>query len=108
MGPTRRYFVGLDLGQARVFTALAVLERPLLQRGDAPAQRRPPYALRHLVRFALGTPYPEVAREVVKLLRTPPLPGALLAVDQTGVGRAVVDMLADALRGHVTCRMWAV
>src|SRR5262245_15634737 len=103
MGPARRYFMGLDLGQARDFTALAVLERPLVQPGDPPSQRRPAYALRHLHRFPLGTPYPEVAREVVRLLRTPPLPGALLTVDQTGVGRAVVDMLADALRDNVTC-----
>jgi hypothetical protein len=33
------------------------------------------------------------------------LPGYLVVVDQTGVGRAVVDVLADKLRGRVTCRM---
>jgi hypothetical protein len=97
------YFVGLDLGQAQDFTALAVLERPLVCRGDPRALRRPAYALRHLRRFPLGTPYPEVIEAVVRLLRTPPLAGTVLGVDQTGVGRAVVDLIADGLRGRVTC-----
>jgi hypothetical protein len=104
----RRYFVGLDLGQAQDFTALAVLDRPVTHPTAPPEQRRPAYALRHLQRFPLGTPYPDVVRAVVGLLRTPPLPGCLLAVDQTGVGRAVVEMLADGLRSRATCRMVAI
>ena len=74
-------------------TPLAVLERPRVQPRDPPEKRRPAYALRHLERFPLGTPYPEVVEVVRELLKTPPLPGALVAVDQTGVGRAVVEML---------------
>jgi hypothetical protein len=103
MGPERRYFVGLDLGQASDFTALAVLERSAGGSKGAAAQRRPVYALRHLRRFPLGTPYAEVVQEVRELLRTPPLPGAVLVVDQTGVGQAVVTYLAEELRGQVTC-----
>jgi hypothetical protein len=61
-----------------------------------------------LHRFALGTPYPEVIRSVVGLLRTPPLSGAVLVVDQTGVGRAVVELLLDGLRGRVTCTVQMV
>jgi hypothetical protein len=38
-------------------------------------------------------------RHVVQLLHRPPLPGAVLVADQTGVGRAVVDLVADGLRG---------
>src|SRR5262249_38820936 len=91
--PAVRHFVGLDLGQPHEFTALAVLERPLVSAEDVLARRRPAYALRHLQRFPLGTPYPAVVRSVVALLRTPALSGATLAVDQTGVGRAVVEML---------------
>jgi hypothetical protein len=101
-GPDR-YFVGLDLGQAQDFTALAVLQRPLVHPSDPPAQRRPTYALRHLQRFPLGTPYPEVVKAVLTLLRTPPLPGSVLVVDQTGVGRPVVDLLADGLRDRASC-----
>jgi hypothetical protein len=103
MAEPYRYFVGLDLGQASDFTALAVLERSVVHAEDPPARRRPGYALRHLRRFPLGTPYAEVVNEVRGLLRMPPLPGAFLVVDQTGVGQAVVALLADELRGQVTC-----
>jgi len=103
-----RFFVGLDLGQAQDFTALAVLERPWVRWNDAPARRRPVYALRHLERFPPGTHYAEVAQGLIKLLRTPPLPGAVLVVDQTGVGRAVVDLLRDDLQGQVTATFWPI
>ncbi len=100
---TPAYFLGLDLGQSQDFTALAVLERPLASIEDVLARRRPAYALRHLQRFPLGTAYPAIVQRVVELLGSPLLSGSTLAVDQTGVGRAVVDMLADALRGRVSC-----
>jgi hypothetical protein len=98
-----RYFLGLDLGQAQDFTALAVLARPLLNGYETGADRKPAYDVPHLHRFPLGTPYPEIVTAVVDLLRKQPLKGAMLVVDQTGVGRAVVDMLTDALEGRVTC-----
>jgi hypothetical protein len=98
-----RHFVGMDLGQPHEFTALAVLERPLAFAEDLLAGRRPAYALRHLRRFPLGTPYPEVMQAVIRLLSTARLSDPALVVDQTGVGHAVVDMLADALRGRVPC-----
>jgi hypothetical protein len=77
-----RHFLSLDLGQPNKWTALAVPGRPLVDARAHPSQRRPRYALRHLHRFALGNPYPEIIREVVKLLRTPalvrPAPRAIL------------------------------
>jgi hypothetical protein len=97
-----RHFVGLDLGQAQDFTALAVLTRPLVDGREPPEGRQPPYAVPHLHRFPLGTPYPAIVAAVVELLRTPPLRGSLLVVDQTGVGRPIVDMLTGALEGRVT------
>jgi hypothetical protein len=103
-----RHFVGLDLGQAQDFTALAVLSRPRLTGTEPPADRQPPYAVGHLHRFPLGTPYPAVVAAVVDLLRTPPLSGCMLVADQTGVGRAVVDMLTDAMTGRVTCQFCPV
>src|SRR5262249_2115352 len=78
-------------------------ERPLVLPGDVPERRRPGYALRHLERFPPGTSYPAVVQAVKSLLRRPPLPGAFLLVDQTGVGQAVVGMLADGLRRQVIC-----
>ena len=98
-----RFFIGLDLGQAQDFTALAVLTRPRVTGRERPQDRQPPYAVPHLHRFPLGTPYPTIVAAVVELLRSPPLKGSMLVADQTGVGRAVVDMLEDGLRGRVTC-----
>jgi hypothetical protein len=103
-----RYFVGLDLGQAQDPTALAVLERPKLTAQTPPWQRRPAYAVRDLRWPHLGTPYPEVARLVARLVRTGPLLGCMLVVDQTGVGRAVVDLLDEELRKAPSCLRLAV
>jgi hypothetical protein len=103
-----RRFVGLDLGQAQDFTALAVLSRPRLTGREPPEEREPAYAVGHLHRFPLGTPYAPVVAAVVELLRAPPLRGCMFVVDQTGVGRAVVDMLTDAMEGRVTCKFCPV
>jgi hypothetical protein len=85
---TDDFVLGLDLGQTTDFTALAILERP-----PAGAGEDAPYALRHLRRFALGTPYTAIVPAVAALTRSGKLAGSALVVDQTGVGRAVVDML---------------
>jgi hypothetical protein len=98
-----RYFVGLDLGQAQDFTALAVLTRPLVTGNEPVADRQPTYAVPHLHRFPLGTAYPVIVTAMIELLRSPPLRGCMFVVDQTGVGRPVVDMLTDAMEGRVTC-----
>jgi hypothetical protein len=103
-----RYLVGLDLGQAQDYTALAVLTRPRLVGGERGDALKPPYAVPHLRRFPLGTPYPRIVEQVVALLQAPPLRGSFLVADQTGVGRAVVDMLTEALDGNVTCHFCPV
>lgn len=86
------FFVGLDLGQTTDYTAVAVLQR---QEPDPECGQNelPVYALRHLERFLLGTSYTAMVSAVRKLLDSPQLRGAALVVDQTGVGRPVVDML---------------
>jgi hypothetical protein len=94
------YVLGLDLGQTQDFTALAVLERQPLSAGAA-ATAKPDFALRHLRRFALGTPYTAIVSAVTTLRRTRPLCGMPVVVDQTGVGRAVVDVLRQAAGGVV-------
>jgi hypothetical protein len=91
---TTRSFVGLDLGQAQDYTALAILTRPW-QAGS-----KPPYAVPNLQRFPLGTPYPRIVAQVLDLLCTPQLRHCFVVADQTGVGRAVVDMLEEAMRGR--------
>jgi hypothetical protein len=82
------WWVGLDLGQAADYSALACLERT--------EDGRALYALRHLERYAIGTPYPSVINQVGNLIAKPPLAGCTLVPDATGVGRAVVDLLLEA------------
>jgi hypothetical protein len=83
-----RFYVGLDLGQSRDYTAVVVAEK-------VPPEGSDDYELyiRHLERFR-DVLYPDVAERVRKLMDAPQLKGkAALAVDATGVGAAVVDML---------------
>lgn len=63
----------------------------------------PPLALRHIQRFDLGTSYPDIVAQVGAMLRTSPLSvdRAILVVDETGVGRPVVDMFRQAGLGPV-------
>jgi hypothetical protein len=94
----RCWSLGLDLGQAADYSALAILES---------ADPLPPrtYGARHLQRWSLGTPYPTVAREVAGLAEglalAWPLSQVWLGVDSTGVGRAVVDLLKREPMPHV-------
>ncbi len=77
------FYIGLDLGQAQDYTALAVIERV-----------RDDYQGRHLERFRLGTTYPAIVQRVTEIVSAEPLAGqAWLVVDATGVGRPVLDML---------------
>jgi phage FluMu gp28-like protein len=83
-----KFYVGLDLGQSRDYTALCVAEK-------VPPEGSDDYELhvRHLERFR-DVLYPDVAEHVRRLMDAPELKGkAALAVDATGVGAAVVDML---------------
>lgn len=110
------FYLGLDLGQSKDYTALCVLEEPLWT-GEAgewrsPAEMMfdeaeyvlslnhsqgrppdPPLSVRRLERFALGTRYPAIAERVTALLSSAPLRGkrTALLVDATGVGAGVVD-----------------
>jgi hypothetical protein len=92
------FFVGLDLGQARDFTALAVLERMEVQgTWDAVNWVHRKVILqrvRHLERMPLGTSYPGVVERVAAVMESlgQSRPCCLM-VDATGVGRPVVDML---------------
>jgi hypothetical protein len=136
------YYLGLDLGQARDYSALAIIEEQLYigeawvnevlhqqdydkglsagwvspaaltpyQSGHAlrlshefgrPAE--PPLAVRHLQRFELGTKYTSVVDRVAALVRSDPLRHmpAILLVDKTGVGAAVLDSFTHAGIGAV-------
>jgi hypothetical protein len=136
------YFLGLDLGQAQDYSALAIIEEQLYigeawanevlyqddyERGlsvgwvppsalspyrvgqalalsheyGRPAE--PPLAVRHLERFELGTKYTDVVDRVAALVRSDSLRHmpAVLLVDKTGVGAAVLDSFTHARIGAV-------
>src|SRR5918996_616948 len=108
----KRYSVGVDLGQANDFTAIAVLEKTIAPPemamfspvGESPSNRLVDeaivYDLVYLKRPKLGTPYDTIAKRVADLVCELEPEGAfgelgqvILSVDGTGVGRGVVDML---------------
>lgn len=93
---TRRYFVGLDLGHAQEFTAVAALEQTATTVPETPGREIRHYGVRHLQRFPLGTPYTEVCTRMVELFSAAPLRDTTLVVDQTAVGLPVVQMLRGA------------
>jgi hypothetical protein len=88
------YILGLDLGQARDHSALAILER--IWKPHPAGHLESHYVLRYLQRWPLQTSFPAVAADLAGLVRTPPLSWPVLVIDQTGVGRAVVDFLIEA------------
>src|ERR1022692_3885421 len=88
------FYVGLDLGQKRDHAAIAVVERTEF------------FLVRHLERIPLGTPYPDVAARVREVVQDEKLAGqCALAVDGTGVGAPVVDLLRA---GRLGCDLSAV
>jgi hypothetical protein len=98
------YFVGVDLGQSRDFTAIAVVERQELSGEWDPAaytcRKDTALRLRFLERVELGTTYPDVVDRVIQVTRSRDLAGRChLVVDGTGVGRPVVDLLRQAKPG---------
>jgi hypothetical protein len=104
------YFAGLDLGQTMDYTALAIVRREDVREADRRIAKDhrgrtvSEFAVVHLERFPLGTPYPMIVGSVKDILGRPELGESVrLAVDGTGVGRPVVDMLLDAqFRATVT------
>ncbi len=102
------FFIGLDLGKRRDFTALAVLERRVYPDG-------PRLDLTHMERLPLETSYPMIVRHVEALAARPELrpqrerdpgfggrvevdlaPEPVIVVDATGVGVAVCDLFLAA------------
>jgi hypothetical protein len=99
------FYLGLDLGQRHDPTAIAVVERVDMVRAYQSTVFHS-LRVRHLERVALGTPYPRVVARVRDIVQSDELAGnCALAVDSTGVGTPVVDMLRAAKLG---CEISAV
>ena len=79
-----RFVVGVDLGQTADYTAITILEE----------REKESYDVRYLERLR-NTPYPAIVRRLDHLVRRLPERPSM-AVDATGVGRPVVDMIRDA------------
>lgn len=87
--------IGADIGQKVDPTAIAVAEQQW--RTPEGGRREDFYLIRFLDRLPLGTPYPQVAQRLERLVASVQerAPGASLTfyVDATGVGQPVVDLL---------------
>lgn len=91
-----QYFTGLDLGQQADFSALVVVERHTIPDPEQKQKTTYQFDVRHLHRWPLKTPYPTIVGDVKALFAEPPLKGSTLVLDETGVGRAVTDMVRAA------------
>src|SRR5262249_4545689 len=83
--PPRIHFVGLDLGQTADFSALSVVEK---------MGERLELVFAH--RGELGTRYPQIVNQTLRMVQEPPLNWPTLALDQTGVGAAIVDLFRQS------------
>lgn len=76
--------LGVDLGEAQDFTALATVR----QIGDA-------FECTYLARPPLGTTYERVNANILQIMGKPDYADTTLVVDATGVGRPVVERMED-------------
>ncbi|MEZ5351348.1 MAG: hypothetical protein R2762_01830 [Bryobacteraceae bacterium] len=97
------FHIGVDLGQSRDPTAVAVVARREMEGArDAATWEwivEYEYPVMGLRRLPLGMPYPKIVAEIEALIQRLPDYGTReLIVDATGVGAAVVDLLREQLR----------
>ena len=103
--PGSRFCLGLDLGQARDYSAVAIAERRVELTGARDPvtflqHTRTRVLISHLERIPLRTSYPDVVARVRAIVQQFQRQGKLQVVmDATGVGAAVRDMLARANLG---------
>jgi hypothetical protein len=86
-----QYTIGLDLGQTHDYTALAIVT-------STPGEDF--LSLPHVQRFPLNVSYPDMIGTITRIVSKCPLAQAPLVVDQTGVGRPVVDLLRQSVGAH--------
>lgn len=94
------FYIGLDLGREQDHTAIVVVER-VEQRRAFSEPRFVALHVRHAEQAPLGTPFAWVVERTRELLSHPELLGnCMLAVDATGLGAPVVEMLRA---GRIGC-----
>ena len=103
--PERHYHSGLDLGQAADYSALVVVER--VRTVNECKDVRIDYGVRYVKRWHLGTSYTIIAADLKEKFANEPLAKSTLAIDRTGVGRGVSDMIRDSGINAV-CRAYTI
>lgn len=100
--------IGLDIGQRRDYSAIALLEAVEEVTGERDRVtfdfiRRTCIRLRHVERIRLGTPFASVVDRVSTIVNAPKLrENCTLVVDATGVGAPVVELLRAS---RLPCRL---
>jgi hypothetical protein len=94
----RSFYIGVDLGKLRDFTAITLIERASHRSHRDPVRFTDIYqwanTVRHAERLRLGTSYPKAVERIAGIVRTAAaLSPVTLVVDATGVGQPVVDAL---------------
>jgi len=102
------HVIGIDLGQIYDHTALAVVERlQQVPEFEPEYYRRPDFHhVVHLQRWDLGTPYRKVVADVGALIRRASLQEALIVLDATGIGKAVLNLFNDAYASNALGEHW--
>lgn len=90
------FFAGLDLGCLSDYSALAVVERRSVPNPENPGRTQFAFDVRHLHRWQLKTPYPDIVTDVKAMYADGPLSKSTLVIDATGVGVSVVQMFQVA------------
>lgn len=87
----KTYLAGLDLGQANDFSAFSIAEKNICrERGKVWSK----LSIGHLERYPIGTSYYDIAERTAGRFGDPRLKiRGKLIVDQTGVGKPVMDIL---------------
>lgn len=84
------FWLGCDLGQSADFSTMTISHRREVEGISR-------YDVVHLARYELGKPYPEIIRDVIRMVQRPELdPGWKLVLDRTGVGRPIYDSFREA------------
>ncbi len=94
-------YIGLDLGQRRDYTAVAAINVIETIIGREPVRYAPIverlFRVTHLTRLDIGTPYTELPGMLRSVIGAASSSGDVtLAVDATGPGMPVVDIIRDA------------
>jgi hypothetical protein len=87
-----KLYIGLDLGCVADFSALVVVERHRIPDPHREGRTTWRFDVRHIHRWPLKTPYPQVVGDVRGLFAEAPVAGSTLAIDETGVGKPVTQM----------------